>query len=152
MAETQGLPTAGVDLGSLISSLSANPALLSQMTSMLSGIMGSTGDKAAEAQTQPKQEILPPSAPDLSGLLSAAPALVNLLGSMSHGKKEGEGAPVLPSSLSASLSAALFDGAGMKNRRCLLAALRPYLSPARCQSLDTVLGIMDVMTAFSQKK
>ncbi len=38
------------------------------------------------------------------------------------------------------------------SRTCLLQALRPYLSPARCETIDALLRILELMELLKQRR
>ncbi|MBO7170006.1 MAG: hypothetical protein J6W28_02385 [Clostridia bacterium] len=97
-----------------------------------------------------------PRAPDLSGILSqissnpnAMAMLGSLLGNVSPPVKHPEASTdscackeILPPKASASF----------EDRKRLLLALKPFLSPERCQTVDMLLMILEAFSAFQKGK
>ena len=133
------------DLNGILGNLLANPAALSgimnligsmrtapqeesqnQATETTATVKDATGEAASPAIAEGGNLNLAALAPLLSGVGALAPA-----------KAPSEKIDVG------------FDP--MKRRRCLLEAIRPYLSPTRCENLNLLLRILDVLSLLSKK-
>lgn len=107
--------------------------------------------------------------PDLSGLLSgllANPSALSAIGSLLGGAmKGGESTPPPPppceeepdhrppkQDCDKALPCALSCGRRPDNRLRLLDALRPYLSPARCDMIDSVLRILELLELLQKRR
>ena len=99
-------------------------------------------------------------APDLSGMLGALlsnpqalSAVASLLGGALNRPSEGEkSAPPPPPSGSRDIPPALPLPASRDPRKGLLDALRPYLSPARCEMIDTLLRILELLSLLQKRR
>ena len=97
--------------------------------------------------------------PDLSGLLngilsnpSALSAVASLLGNMGNGTN---GAAHTQEAYAPEESPKPTPPLPMPKkdpRICLLDALRPYLSPARCEMMDTLLHIFELLALLQKKR
>lgn len=142
MAEPINTP----DLNGILGSLLANPTALSGIVNLIgnmrttpSQVPKSEEESGIQAETSSEESAVPASAnanlnfaalaPFLSGVNALAPVKANE-------KKEHFDVGFDP----------------MKRRRCLLEAIRPYLSPSRCENLNLLLRILDVLSLLSPKK
>ena len=161
MSENQTKP----DFSKILGALLENPSLLS-------GLVGTLGKAMADAgegkETQPNGT----ATPDLSSLLGGDTAtLVSSILSSPKAAEDNESkekkdeeeneskksieafspvAHILPKLLSGKTTD--FSFKQNKQRRCLLEALRPFLSPERCRTLDLMLGFLDVWALLSEGK
>ena len=92
--------------------------------------------------------------PDLSGMLNtllanpqALSMLTSLLGNMTQKKEKDESTPAAQETFAPALPPVRKDP-----RSGLLDALRPYLSPARCDMIDTLLRILELMTLLQKRR
>jgi len=122
------------DLSALISGIMSDPALASTVTSLASALKSSasgTSEPVAEAEestAEPAQD-------------SAAPA--------SEVSLSGGGPPSSAVSALAPLLKGLSGGGVPDDRRaCLLKALKPYLSPARCEAIDHIITLSRLSGLF----
>ncbi len=135
------------DSGALLNSLLSNPDLIRNISSMLSV----SGAGTAEQATPPPPSFdAPPSgnseamAEGISRVLSnpemmaKLPEVMKMLAPMMQPTAQSSSATV-PASATPKLG-----GEGKDRRDCrndLLVALKPFLSPARCQAVDMLLGL-----------
>lgn len=118
------------DLSGLLSGLLSNPAALSALSSLLAGRMGNSaqgagGDCHDGGRGDCREECpkAPPLLPPTHGG-DCAPT--------------GHGGP--------------FDGRGQDKRGALLCALRPYLSPERCDMMDSLLRILELLELLRKRR
>ncbi len=142
MSESVNTP----DLNGILGNLLANPAALSGMMNLIGNMRlpqsDEKGSQAAQAEEQPtaqKSETQVGAGAESPNLAALAP-LLSGMSALTPVKKD----------TTASKSDEVFDP--MKRRRCLLEAIRPYLSPARCENLNLLLRILDVFSLLSSKK
>lgn len=114
---------------SAISGILSNPEMMSMISSMAKQLKGDSGADGSEATSPPKNQTEEPSAPvsaELSGTLGTlAPLLSQSFGKLSREDDE---------------------------RACLLRALKPYLSPNRCEAVENIIKfskISDVLKNLS---
>lgn len=112
------------------------------------------------------EEYVQGNAPDLSGLLGNLlqnPAALSMLSSLLAGGLGGKGNPPPPPQKGEPCEAACGAAAQpclppppkprpTDNRTCLLNALRPYLSPARCDTIDSLLRILELMELLRKRR
>lgn len=121
------------DLGAAIERLMANPELISTVASVLGNTKPSPPKETAPADTEQGQ---------LPSLASSAEA-------------KTESAPPSPDlqKLVATLSPLISGASGAKQddpRACLLRALKPYVSPARREAIDTMIHLSLLSDALRQ--
>ncbi len=96
--------------------------------------------------------------PDLSALLNgvmANPAALSMLSSLLGGM--GQKPPPPPQAEDCSCPKAPpilppVQPPRQDNRACLLNALRPYLSPTRCDTIDSLLRILELMEILRKRR
>lgn len=109
------------------------------------------------------EEYLSGGQPDLSGLLSNLlqnPAALSMLTSLLSGGLGGKGGPPPkepPCDEDCHRAPPILPPASPRpphsdNRSCLLNALRPYLSPARCDTIDSLLRILELMELLRKRR
>ena len=100
-------------------------------------------------------------APDLSGVLNALlsnpqalSAVTSLLGGALNRPSEGErhAPPPPPEKAESGIPTLLPRPTACDPRKGLLDALRPYLSPARCDMIDTLLRILELLTLLQKRR
>lgn len=103
-------------------------------------------------------------APDLSGLLGSLlqnPAALSMLSSLLSGGLGGKGGGAHPAERceeDCHRAPPLLPPVPPpkpqppSDRACLLNALRPYLSPARCETLDSLLRILELMELLRKRR
>lgn len=104
------------------------------------------------------------STPDLSGLIGNLlqnPAALSMLSSLLAGGLGGKAGPPHPGERceeDCRRAPPLLPPAAPpkpqppSDRACLLNALRPYLSPARCDTLDSLLRILELMELLRKRR
>jgi hypothetical protein len=101
--------------------------------------------------------------PDLFGLLGAMlqnPAALSMLSSLLAGGLGGNGSHTPPppkepcetEACPATTPCLSPPPRQDDNRTCLLNALRPYLSPARCHTIDSLLRILELMELLRKRR
>lgn len=103
--------------------------------------------------------------PDLSGLIGTLlsnPTALSALSSLLSGGMGGKGQPppqkeqpceeACPRSQLLPPSPPQQKPIHNDNRVCLLNALRPYLSPARCDTMDSLLRILELMELLQKRR
>lgn len=123
------------DLNAILGGLLSNPAALSGMMNIIGGLR----QPPAVTEQAPTPEV----------------------------KADGGDAPAIPAGLNLNALAPLLSSIGkpppsqkqedftpdpLKRRRCLLESIRPYLSPSRCDTLNLLLRILDILSLLSPKK
>ena len=145
MSESVNTP----DLGGIISQLLSNPSALSGMMNLITNMRippkeapQNTPIEAESTESDQKIEdkAIPVAAEVPNVNLAALAPLLSGVGIPSPIKAEGK----------SEKEHGTFDP--MKRRRCLLEAIRPYLSPARCEHLNLLLSILDILSLLSSKK
>ena len=132
------------DLNAMIGNLLANPTALSGMMNLIGSLRApensekERGSEEKHAENE-KKEV------DSAKESSAPPTDFNLSSLLPILSGAGALAPALPQKKNTSDDP-------MKRRRCLLEAIRPYLSPTRCENLNLLLRILDVLSLLSPKK
>lgn len=146
MSESVNAP----DLNAVIGNLLANPAALSGMMNLIGGLRTPPPSDRTESEKkdilftekaeQPSEASIPASQDTLGANLAALAPLLSGAGALAPVKEEKHDGK--------------FDGPydPMKRRRCLLEAIRPYLSPTRCENLNLLLRILDILSLLSPKK
>ena len=141
MSESVNAP----DLNAVIGNLLANPEALSGMMKVIGNLRTPEGAQEKKASSEAKEAEVIENTEAKDAFSSVKPANINLsalapllsgtgaLAPAPKGTHDGESDP-------------------MKRRRCLLEAIRPYLSPARCENLNLLLRILDVLSLLSPKK
>lgn len=119
--------TQGPDLSGLLSGLMANPGAMAAITSLLSNLP-SNGAPPPPCREE-KQECCPP--PDRP--------------EREDGRDCRRAPPLLPPTPPP-------PPKQPDRRACLLAALRPYLSPERCETVDALLRILELMELFRHRR
>ena len=133
MAETINAP----DLSGAIGTLLSNPTALSNIMNIIGGIRQTPQQKENEQQEATQDDV---QAVSKNEDISAAGMNLAAISSLFNSKKEEK------------QSDNFFKNDSLKKRRCLLEAIRPYLSPARCETLNVLLRILDILTLLSIKK
>lgn len=111
------------------------------------------------------EEYTPNAVPDLSGLLGSLlqnPAALSMLSSLLAGGLGNKGPHTSPPPKEPCEAEACPAAAPClappppprpdDNRTCLLNALRPYLSPARCNTIDSLLRILELMELLRKRR
>lgn len=125
------------DLSGLLGALLANPAAIEGLLSLIGNLRSDRGTAA---------EPLPSGAVAASAEAQAPPA------------KESEAAESSATESSADGNATAASAAAhlprrsliCEKRKGLLGALRPYLSPERCRTVDTLIRVSDLVEAFRE--
>ncbi len=117
------------DLSGLLNGLLSNPAALSALSSLLAGKMGGhppAGQGCCDGGREDCRDDCPKAPP--------------LLPPTHNGdcSPSGHGGP--------------FDGRGQDKRGALLCALRPYLSPQRCDMMDSLLRILELLELLRKRR
>ena len=142
MSESVNTP----DLSGIIGNLLANPAALSGMMNLIGNLRtpqteeeknNSNEPTSAENQAKNEENSIPVSAENSNSSLAALAPLLSGASALAPVKAENKNEK----------SELGFDP--MKRRRCLLEAIRPYLSPTRCEHLNLLLRILDVLSLLS---
>lgn len=124
-------PNSGPDLSALLGSLLQNPAALSMLSSLLSGSLNGAG-RPGGGPGEPGGPGGPCESPRREGPCEEdcrrAPPLLPPV--------PPKGPPAPPPD----------------DRTCLLNALRPYLSPARCDTIDSLLRILELMELLRKRR
>ena len=101
----------------------------------------------------------PGNMPDLSGLLGTLlqnPAALSMLSTLLSGNGKGNTPPPPKEPCEADScpvsTSCLVPPPPSDNRTCLLNALRPYLSPARCNTIDSLLRILELMELLRKRR
>lgn len=142
----EAAPSPGIPMGGL----SANPQLLQ----LLGGLLGSAS-AAQEKGNVPGDAPQAPNADGLSALLSnpavleKLPQMMSVLGPMVQNAMQNATAPT---SAQASPPLPPTPPSPSANRDQLLLSLKPFLSPRRCEAVDTMLRIAKLGTLFQQMK
>lgn len=125
--------TQGPDLSGLLSGLMANPGAMAALTSLLGNLQASGGGppppppcREEEAECCP-----PPGRP---------------------GRDDGRDCRRTPPLLPPTPPPPPPKPKEQDRRACLLAALRPYLSPERCETVDALLRILELMELFRHRR
>ena len=97
--------------------------------------------------------------PDLSGMLGALlsnpqalSTVASLLGGAMSRPSDGEKIPPTAAPSEKDTPKALPPPSPRDPRRGLLDALRPYLSPARCEMIDTLLRILELLSLLQRRR
>ena len=140
-------PINAPDLNGMLGNLLANPAALSGIMNLIGSMrtapqgenQSGTNEASVTKKEEKSEESAVPAVADGENLnLAALAPLLSGVGALTPAKAPPEKIDVG------------FDP--MKRRRCLLEAIRPYLSPARCENLNLLLRILDVLSLLSSKK
>ena len=111
-----------LDLTDAIGKLMAHPEILSMASAVLSGAPPGNADTSASASQEVPSADMKHSG-NADGPASALPELAGLVSPLLSQNKKAHG-----------------DGArGLKRSIALLLALKPYLSPARCETVDKLV-------------
>lgn len=126
----------------------SKPSPLSALLPLLNGIGGeASGEKEMEKAEEEavsssivkQKDATETTSAALGDLLPVARLLPSLLSGAQQQSKDGH-----------------FDSKKgnnqMKERRCLLAALRPFLSPSRVKTLELLLGVLDIWALLAPDK
>ncbi len=126
--EREGPSSAGLppDFSAMLDKVLSNPEILTTVASALSGM--------SESEATPKEVPPPPSkseeaaqaasaSVDVDAMMQKLPQMMALLGPMLSGSSTKSGGVAQPSD----------------KRACLLSAIKPYLSPARCEAIDYII-------------
>ena len=114
------------DFSAMLDKVLSNPEILTTVASAISGMSG-----AENAQTQePSSEVSAEESAqptvgsvDVDAMMQKLPQMMALLGPMLSGAS-AKGGGAAPAS---------------DKRTCLLSAIKPYLSPARCEAIDYII-------------
>ena len=108
------------DLGGVLSSLLSSPEVLGKLLSVLGSLGAGDGEGSADGASAVSAE--------------------------SGGETDGQARTQQAQTVAASaLPAATGERRDAKNREGLLRALRPYLSPARCERLDALVRVSSML-------
>ena len=113
------------DFSAMIDKVLANPEILSTVAAALSssGAGEESGGKTAEEE-KGEESMQTSSALDTDAMMQKLPQMMKLLSPMlSGGGAKGQGSSAVPSD----------------KRTCLLLAIKPYLSPERCEAIDYIV-------------
>lgn len=127
-------PNGGPDLSALLGSLLQNPAALSMLSSLLSGSLSGPGKPGGGPGA--------PGGPNGQGGPCDPP------GHEAPREEDCRRAPPLLPPVSPKGPCA----PPPDDRTCLLNALRPYLSPARCDTIDSLLRILELMELLRKRR
>ena len=120
------------DLSGMVSALLSNPAAMSMLSSLLSGMGGSTA-------TQAQEEAQPPS--------RNAPV------AEAFAPTSGRMPPFPPPTPSLPPPAQGGGALGTRDERAaLLYALRPFLPPDKCEMIDGLLRILDLLVMIRKRR
>ncbi|MBQ8351810.1 MAG: hypothetical protein IJY20_07195 [Clostridia bacterium] len=109
------------------------------------------------------EEYIQGNQPDLSGLLGNLlqnPAALSMLSSLLAGSLGGKGNSPPPKNEPCETECCGAPQPCLSpapprqpdNRTCLLNALRPYLSPSRCNTIDSLLRILELMELLRKRR
>ena len=117
--EREGPSSAGLppDFSAMLDKVLSNPEILTTVATALSGMSGS---EAAPKEEAPQAASAPV---DVDAMMQKLPQMMALLGPMISGASTKNGVVAPPSD----------------KRECLLSAIKPYLSPARCEAIDYII-------------
>ena len=129
-----GLPTG---FSEMLDKVLANPQILTTVASALSSVSAETA--GATASSPPKNEPgeseaeSTASSPEIDAMMQKLPEMMKLISPMiSSG---GKGSPM---------------GKTSDKRSCLLSAIKPYLSPARCEVIDYIIKFSQLSEIIKQ--
>lgn len=144
MSEMESTSPKPAEAGALLGALLSNPDLIRNVSALLANSGAGAAEQMPPASSQPSLPANGDAAAEgISRVLSnpemmaKLPDLMKMLAPMvqqATGEKKGEGLSLSPAA-----------GEEMGDRRCcrndLLLALKPFLSPARCRAVDTLIGL-----------
>lgn len=148
MEEMRKAVDGGVEIPDAVKTLLSNPALLKGLGAAL-GAMQSQAPKSEDAAVPAAAPTATPSLDGLSALLSNPAAMEKLpqvIAAIRPLMAEAATAPK-EETLAASAHA---DAFGCRDR--LLLALKPFLSPSRCEAVDAILQISRLGAVFKEIK
>ena len=129
-----GLPSG---FSEMLDKVLANPQILTTVASALSQSSGDTAEANSEASPKVEkgesEEKSTDSSPDIDVMMQKLPEMMKLL------------SPMVSSGAKGNTSGKLGD-----KRSCLLAAIKPYLSPARCEAIDYIIKFSQISELLKQ--
>ena len=111
------------DFSAMLDKVLSNPEILSSVASALSGMRGGEESGADAAPTPKAEDAAPAASADVDAMMQKLPDVMKML------------SPMLSSSSSKKQDTAYPSD----KRACLLLAIKPYLSPARCDAIDYMI-------------
>lgn len=151
--EKQGTPTPPP--ADMLGALLSNPEMLQRLGGLLGGMMQASATPAPE-----KADSNPPTAPSTASEQSAAPTSASLdgLGTILSNPAMMEKLPQIIAMMKPLLASmpppnpSSATNAHGNDRERLLLALKPFLSPERCEAVDTILHMSRLGSVFQQLK
>ena len=119
-----GLPN---DFSAMLDKVLSNPEILTTVASALSGVSSNGGAEASNKDTEKpsaEQSVAAPAPLDTDAMMQKLPQMMKMLSPMLSGSGAKNHSPAHDPS---------------DKRTCLLLAIKPYLSPERCEAIDYII-------------
>lgn len=119
------------DISRMLDKVLSNPEIISTVAAALSkGGVESSEKAVSESEEKEEKEVeeeLAEGSPDISAVMQRLPEVMKIVGPMMS-RDGGKSAPSRPKD----------------KRSCLLSAMKPYLSPHRCEAIDSIIRISEL--------
>ena len=119
-----GLPN---DFSAMLDKVLSNPEILTTVASALSGVSSNGGAEASNKdieKSSAEQSVAAPAPLDTDAMMQKLPQMMKMLSPMLSGSGAKNHSPAHDPS---------------DKRTCLLLAIKPYLSPERCEAIDYII-------------
>ena len=116
---------ASPEFSRMLDKVLSNPEILSSVAAALS--KDGKGPTKEVFVNEPKEKEVAGDSPDIEAMMQKLPDVMKIVGPMMS-KGEGKSAPSRPND----------------KRICLLSAMKPYLSPHRCEAIDYIIRISEL--------